>query len=245
MIARIYEVFPLLCPMCGGHMRLIAFVTEGTQIRRILDHIGVDSEPPHLSPARGPPLWDDCDVQTGEGVTQPSQRYGLYLRRFFRVKVPHGREIQGSLGVRSLLLKSILRLVRLNGLSAQLTAPKLPQAPQNVSQSLSLLTVALVLALATGGGSGAGVLRDTGAGLDASAAAPLGTPPSRRSFPFKVAGMGGCARTSVLEKDWRWLTSAPPSLKTATVCTSSCACDLRLPAAAAICSTRAAFCWVV
>jgi hypothetical protein len=60
LIARIYEVFPLLCPLCGGQMRLIAFVTEGRQIRRILDHIGVDSEPPHIAPARGPPLWDDC-----------------------------------------------------------------------------------------------------------------------------------------------------------------------------------------
>jgi hypothetical protein len=68
LIARIYEVFPLLCPMCGGQMRLIAFITEGMQIRRILDHIGVDSEPPHISPARGPPLWDDCDAHVGEGV---------------------------------------------------------------------------------------------------------------------------------------------------------------------------------
>lgn len=68
LIARIYEVFPLLCPKCGGQMRLIAFVTEGTQIRKILDHIGVDSEPPHISPARGPPLWDDCDVQMGDGL---------------------------------------------------------------------------------------------------------------------------------------------------------------------------------
>jgi hypothetical protein len=68
LIARIYEVFPLLCPKCGGQMRLIAFVTEGTQIRRILDHIGVDSEPPHISPARGPPLWEDCDAQTDDGA---------------------------------------------------------------------------------------------------------------------------------------------------------------------------------
>ncbi len=52
----------------GSHNRLIAFITEGTQIRKILDHIGVDSEPPHISPARGPPLWDDCDAQTDEGV---------------------------------------------------------------------------------------------------------------------------------------------------------------------------------
>ena len=50
-------------------MRLIAFINEGTQIRRVLDHIGVDSEPPQISPARGPPLWDDCsDAQTDEGL---------------------------------------------------------------------------------------------------------------------------------------------------------------------------------
>ncbi len=47
-------------------MRLIAFITEGTQIRKILDHIRVDSEPPHISPARGPPVWDDCDAHVGE-----------------------------------------------------------------------------------------------------------------------------------------------------------------------------------
>jgi hypothetical protein len=68
LIARIYEVFPLLCPMCGGQMRLIAFITEGKQIRKILDHIGVESEPPHIAPARGPPLWECGDAHTGDGV---------------------------------------------------------------------------------------------------------------------------------------------------------------------------------
>ena len=68
LIARIYEVFPLLCPICGGQMRLIAFITEGTQTGKILDLIGVNSEPPHISPARGPPLWDDCDAQVDDGV---------------------------------------------------------------------------------------------------------------------------------------------------------------------------------
>ena len=66
LIARIYEVFSLLCPMCGGQMRLIAFITEGTQIRRILDHIGVDSELPRIWQARGPPLWDDSDAKTDD-----------------------------------------------------------------------------------------------------------------------------------------------------------------------------------
>jgi hypothetical protein len=68
-IARIYEVFPLLCPMCGGQMRIIAFITEGAQIRKILDHIGVDSQPPYISPARGPLLWAQCgDAQMGDGA---------------------------------------------------------------------------------------------------------------------------------------------------------------------------------
>ncbi len=68
LIARIYEVFPLLCPKCGGQMRLIAFITHRADILQILNHIGVECEPAHISPARGPPLWDDCDAQMDEGV---------------------------------------------------------------------------------------------------------------------------------------------------------------------------------
>ena len=63
LIARIYEVFPLVCPVCGGNMRLIAFITEGVQIRQILEHVGVHAQAPRIAPARGPPLWEDCDVQ--------------------------------------------------------------------------------------------------------------------------------------------------------------------------------------
>jgi hypothetical protein len=68
LIARIYEVFPLVCPICGGQMRIIAFITYSADIRQILDHIGVDAEPPRITPARGPPLWDGCDAPMGEGV---------------------------------------------------------------------------------------------------------------------------------------------------------------------------------
>ncbi len=91
LIARIYEVFPLLCPICGGQMRIIAFITHSAEIRQILDHIGVQSEPPNIAPARGPPLWDewDADVQTGEGgqalpdwdlQTQPVPEYEVDQR---------------------------------------------------------------------------------------------------------------------------------------------------------------------
>ena len=39
-IAPIYEAFPLVCPLCGGPMRLIAFITQGAQVSKILDRIG-------------------------------------------------------------------------------------------------------------------------------------------------------------------------------------------------------------
>jgi hypothetical protein len=34
----------------------------------MLDHIGVPAEPPCISPARGPPLREDCDAQAGEAA---------------------------------------------------------------------------------------------------------------------------------------------------------------------------------
>ena len=43
LIARIYEVFPQICPNCGGQMRIIAFITFSANIHRILDHIGTRS----------------------------------------------------------------------------------------------------------------------------------------------------------------------------------------------------------
>ena len=41
---------------------------RGTQFRKILEHIGVDSQPPRISPARGPPLWNDGDAQMDDGA---------------------------------------------------------------------------------------------------------------------------------------------------------------------------------
>lgn len=61
LIARIYEVFPLCCPQCCGPMRIIAFINDGAEIRKILEHIGGDPKPPKITPARGPPLCDGWD----------------------------------------------------------------------------------------------------------------------------------------------------------------------------------------
>jgi hypothetical protein len=68
LIDRIYEVFPLPCPMCGGKMGIIAFITHSADIRQMLGHIEVQAEPPNIAPARGPPLWEDCDTPVGEGI---------------------------------------------------------------------------------------------------------------------------------------------------------------------------------
>ena len=46
-------------------MRIIALITHSANIRNILDHIGVDSEPPHIAPPRGPPLGEDGDALQG------------------------------------------------------------------------------------------------------------------------------------------------------------------------------------
>ncbi len=47
-------------------MRIIAFITDGSVIRHILDHIGEPSRPPPIAIARGPPVWDMEEVNMEE-----------------------------------------------------------------------------------------------------------------------------------------------------------------------------------
>ena len=44
-IKKVYEVDPLLCPDCGGMMKIVAFIEEGAVIRRILSHLRLWEEP--------------------------------------------------------------------------------------------------------------------------------------------------------------------------------------------------------
>jgi len=68
LLARIYEVFPLRCPKCGGDMRIIAFITETAVVRDILLALGEPSAPPTSAPARGPPLWAAMDDAASDAV---------------------------------------------------------------------------------------------------------------------------------------------------------------------------------
>ncbi|MBL8407374.1 hypothetical protein [Candidatus Accumulibacter contiguus] len=71
LLARIYEVFPLLCPRCGGEMRIIAFITDAGAVRDILTHLGEPTSPPRLMPARAPPLWERPGATLAEDERQP------------------------------------------------------------------------------------------------------------------------------------------------------------------------------
>ena len=61
LLARIYEVLPLLCPACGGPMRIVSFITDPPVVVAILQHLEL---PPPISPARGPPQGDFLLDQT-------------------------------------------------------------------------------------------------------------------------------------------------------------------------------------
>jgi hypothetical protein len=50
LLRRIYEVDPLACPVCGGPMPILAFITEGAVMDRILNHLRRTR-----AEARGPP----------------------------------------------------------------------------------------------------------------------------------------------------------------------------------------------
>ena len=75
LLARIYEVLPLRCALCGGEMRIIAFVTERPAIHTILSYLGEPTTPPELAPARGPPLWQQATALHWDDTPAPAPEY--------------------------------------------------------------------------------------------------------------------------------------------------------------------------
>lgn len=41
LIMKIYEVDPLICPRCGGDMRIVAFIEDYKIVKKILDYLGI------------------------------------------------------------------------------------------------------------------------------------------------------------------------------------------------------------
>jgi hypothetical protein len=63
LLARIYGISPLVCPLCGGEMKIISFITDPLTVQAILDHVGVPIKPPPIAPARGPQVWEILDQE--------------------------------------------------------------------------------------------------------------------------------------------------------------------------------------
>jgi len=62
LMRRGLDIDVLDCPRCGGRLRFIAAILEPAVVRRILDHLGLPSEPVRLRPARAPPDLEDDAV---------------------------------------------------------------------------------------------------------------------------------------------------------------------------------------
>ena len=39
MIKKVYEIDPLICPKCGGQMRIVSFIKDHKVIDKIIDHL--------------------------------------------------------------------------------------------------------------------------------------------------------------------------------------------------------------
>jgi hypothetical protein len=54
LIKRVYHTDPFRCPLCGGTMKIIAFIEahQGDTIRKILEHCKLWQDPPPRAPPR-------------------------------------------------------------------------------------------------------------------------------------------------------------------------------------------------
>ncbi len=59
MLQKVFAIDVLECPICAGRLEIIAFIAEAGVAKRILDHLGMDSQGPPLAPARAP---DDAEL---------------------------------------------------------------------------------------------------------------------------------------------------------------------------------------
>jgi hypothetical protein len=80
LLARSYELFPRVCPSCGGEMEIIAFITEAPTVRAILEHIGEPSAAAPISPCRGPPEWEMFDQTVEIDPIHPEPEYDFDQR---------------------------------------------------------------------------------------------------------------------------------------------------------------------
>jgi len=52
LLQKVFAIDVLACPDCNGRMQLIAFITQATVAKRILDHLGLESTGPPVQSYR-------------------------------------------------------------------------------------------------------------------------------------------------------------------------------------------------
>ena len=55
LLARVFRVDVTICPACGGHMSIVAALTEPRSIARYVEGVGLPSRAPPIAPARPQP----------------------------------------------------------------------------------------------------------------------------------------------------------------------------------------------
>ena len=55
LLRRVFGELVTLCPRCGDHLRVLAFITDLQVTGHILEHLGLSSDRVPIAPARAPP----------------------------------------------------------------------------------------------------------------------------------------------------------------------------------------------
>jgi hypothetical protein len=99
LLARIYEAFPLVCPVCRAEMRLIAFLTDRASITRILKHLGerAHAPPTRIPRARAAGVGGDIRPDPGLRPDRPGARARVRVRPAGDVVGAGDRVLQGDL----------------------------------------------------------------------------------------------------------------------------------------------------
>jgi Putative transposase len=53
LLKRVFDLDLTRCPHCGGDLRIVAAILQRQAIEKILNHLGLDPQPPPRAPARG------------------------------------------------------------------------------------------------------------------------------------------------------------------------------------------------
>ncbi len=77
-LARVFEVYPLVCPRCSTTMLPVALIMNDRELVRLLEHLNLPTEFPRTKPARSkPPEISDCGPPEDDGC-QIDPKVDLY-----------------------------------------------------------------------------------------------------------------------------------------------------------------------